>query len=72
MKFFGSDATPGSIQVAISRHVYPMVKLVKDHANSGGDCKDLNLLADAKTGKGQIFALYTLHILLVFCPAFFH
>ncbi|KAL2062715.1 hypothetical protein VTL71DRAFT_5787 [Oculimacula yallundae] len=51
VRYFGDDATPGSLQVAISRHVTPMVKRVKDHADAGGNCKDLKLLDDIKSGK---------------------
>ncbi|KAK0124025.1 hypothetical protein ONS95_009011 [Cadophora gregata] len=75
VKYFGTDVTPGSLQVAVCRHVTPLVKKVKDHANSGGDCKNLNLVGDVKTGKGQISAmLYTIHVFLlfillcIFCP----
>lgn len=65
-KFFGSDATPGSLRIAVIRHVNPHVKLAKDHANSGGDCKDLYIAGDlqteaGKSGKGQTSALHIKH-----------
>ncbi|KAG4439123.1 hypothetical protein IFR05_005410 [Cadophora sp. M221] len=54
VKYFGSDATSGSLKIAAFRHVNPHVKLVKDHANAGGDCKNLYLAGDFQTeiGKG--------------------
>lgn len=62
VKYFGTDATPGSLQVAVCRNITPLVKKVKDHADSGGDCKDLNLIGDAKTGKGQNRHLHFTHL----------
>ncbi|CZT02253.1 uncharacterized protein RCO7_11042 [Rhynchosporium graminicola] len=51
VKYFGDDATPGSLQVAICRNVTPVFKLVKDHADAGGNCKDLDLFGNAKSEK---------------------
>jgi len=79
VKYFGTDATPGSLQVAVCRNITPLVKKVKDHADSGGDPKDLNIGSDGKTdgdmggkrGKGQTstcIAHYILHDFILFTP----
>lgn len=45
-RHFGSDITPGALQVAIHRHIKPVVKQIRECVEAGGDVKDLGIGKD--------------------------
>lgn len=51
VKYFGSDVNKNVLMLVMSRHFKPDAKRVKDHADAGGDAKDVNLM-EGKDGRG--------------------